>query len=49
MDISQEAPAAFRTSAARPGPFGLLLEAIADIRSRWRLIRYLARAVSALP
>jgi ABC-type polysaccharide/polyol phosphate export permease len=44
MDISQEAPAAFRTSAARPGPFGLLREAISDIRSRWRLIRYLARA-----
>jgi ABC-type polysaccharide/polyol phosphate export permease len=44
MDMSQEAPAAFRTSAARPGPFGLLLEAVSDVRSRWRLIRYLARA-----
>ena len=44
MDISQEAPAAFRTSAARPGPIGLLREAINDIRSRWRLIRYLAQA-----
>jgi ABC-type polysaccharide/polyol phosphate export permease len=44
MDISQEAPAAFRTSAVRPGPFGLLGEAISDIRSRWRLIRYLAQA-----
>ena len=44
MDISEEAPAAFRTTATRPGPLGLLGEAIGDIRSRWRLIRYLARA-----
>jgi len=44
MDITQEAPARFRTSAIRPGPLGLLGEAIGDIRSRWRLIRYLARA-----
>lgn len=44
MDISQEAPAAFRTSAARPGPLGLIGEAVADLRSRWRLIRYLSRA-----
>jgi len=44
MDISQETPAQFRTTAIRPGPIGLLGEAIGDIRSRWRLIRYLARA-----
>ena len=44
MDISHDAPAAFRTTAARPGPIGLLREAISDIRSRWRLIRYLAQA-----
>lgn len=44
MDISHEAPAAFRTSAARTGPFGLLREAVSDLRSRWRLIRYLAEA-----
>jgi ABC-type polysaccharide/polyol phosphate export permease len=44
MDISQEAPAAFRTSAARLGPFALLREAISDVRSRWRLIGYLAQA-----
>lgn len=44
MDISQEAPAAFRTSAARPGWWGLLGEAVSEIRSRWRLIRYLAMA-----
>jgi ABC-type polysaccharide/polyol phosphate export permease len=44
MDISQDAPAAFRTSAARPGPLGLIGEALDDLRSRWRLIRYLSRA-----
>jgi ABC-type polysaccharide/polyol phosphate export permease len=44
MDISQEVPAAFRTSAARLGPIGLLREAASDIRSRSRLIRYLAMA-----
>jgi ABC-type polysaccharide/polyol phosphate export permease len=44
MEITQEAPAAFRTSAKRPGPVGLVLEAIDDLRSRWRLVRYLARA-----
>jgi ABC-type polysaccharide/polyol phosphate export permease len=44
MEITQEAPAAFRTSATRPGPAGLVREAVDDLRSRWRLIRYLARA-----
>jgi lipopolysaccharide transport system permease protein len=44
MDIYEEAPAAFRTSATPIGPLGLLGEAIGDVRSRWRLIRYLARA-----
>jgi ABC-type polysaccharide/polyol phosphate export permease len=44
MDLSQDAPAAFRTSAARPGPLGTLAEAVNDVRSRWRLIRYLAQA-----
>lgn len=44
MDITQEAPAAFRTSAARPGPLGMLAEAAGDLRSRWRLVRYLAQA-----
>jgi ABC-type polysaccharide/polyol phosphate export permease len=44
MDITQEAPAAFLTSANRPGPVGLLREAVDDLRSRWRLVRYLARA-----
>ena len=44
MDIYEEAPAAFRTSATPIGPLGLLGEAIGDVRSRWRLIRYLVRA-----
>jgi len=44
MEITQDAPAAFRTSATRPGPVGLVREAVDDLRSRWRLIRYLARA-----
>ncbi|HET7703586.1 MAG TPA: ABC transporter permease [Candidatus Limnocylindrales bacterium] len=44
MDITQEAPAAFRTSATRPGPLGMLAEAVGDLRSRWRLVRYLAQA-----
>src|SRR3990170_475328 len=49
MDMPQEAPAAFRTSAfrtsaARPGPLGLVAEALHEVRSRHRLIRYLAQA-----
>jgi lipopolysaccharide transport system permease protein len=44
MDISHEVPAAFRTSATRPGPIGLIVEAIREVRSRRRLIGYLARA-----
>ena len=39
-----EAHASFSTSAARPGPLALLREAIDDIRSRRRLIRYLVQA-----
>ena len=35
---------AFRSSARRPGPVGLILEGWADIWSRRRLIGYLARA-----
>lgn len=44
MDITHEAPAAFQSTATRPGPIGLLAEAIHDIRSRWRLVQYLAQA-----
>jgi ABC-type polysaccharide/polyol phosphate export permease len=44
MDVTHEVPAAFRTTAVRPGPLGLLAEAIDEVRSRRRLIRYLAQA-----
>ena len=44
MDMTHEVPASFRTSATRPGPVGLVAEALGEIRSRRRLIRYLAQA-----
>jgi ABC-type polysaccharide/polyol phosphate export permease len=44
MSATSEAPAAFRHAAARPGPFALLAEAIDEIRSRRRLVRYLVQA-----
>jgi ABC-type polysaccharide/polyol phosphate export permease len=42
--MSQEVPAEFRSSAARPGPVGLVVEAFREVRSRRHLIRYLAQA-----
>jgi lipopolysaccharide transport system permease protein len=44
MSVTSEAPAAFRNAAARPSPLGLLSEAIRDITSRRRLVRYLVQA-----
>ena len=44
MSVTSEAPAAFRNAAARPNPLGLLAEAIRDITSRRRLVRYLVQA-----
>jgi ABC-type polysaccharide/polyol phosphate export permease len=44
MSVTSEAPAAFRHAAARPGPVRLIAEAIEDIRSRRRLVRYLVQA-----
>jgi homopolymeric O-antigen transport system permease protein len=44
MSITSEAPAAFRHSAATPGPIALLREGIAEIMSRRRLVRYLVQA-----
>ena len=44
MSATSEAPAAFRHAAARPGPFALLGEALEEIRSRRRLVRYLVQA-----
>src|ERR1700682_3169167 len=42
IDSSREV--AFRSSATRPGPIGLILQGWSDIWSRRRLIGYLARA-----
>jgi lipopolysaccharide transport system permease protein len=44
MSATSEAPAAFRHAAARPGPLHLIGEAIEDVRSRRRLVRYLVQA-----
>jgi ABC-type polysaccharide/polyol phosphate export permease len=44
MSVTSEAPAAFRNAAARPSPLGLLNEAVRDITSRRRLVRYLVQA-----
>ena len=44
MTVVNEAPAAFRSSADRPGPFELILGAVRDIYSRRRLIGYMVRA-----
>jgi len=44
MSTTSEAPAAFRHAASRPGPLSALREAIGDIASRQRLVRYLVAA-----
>jgi lipopolysaccharide transport system permease protein len=44
MSATSEAPAAFRHSAARPGPLALIREGIDEILSRRRLVRYLVQA-----
>ncbi|MGH2475958.1 MAG: ABC transporter permease [Candidatus Limnocylindrales bacterium] len=44
MSATSEAPATFRHAAARPGPIRLIAEAIEDIASRRRLVRYLVQA-----
>jgi ABC-type polysaccharide/polyol phosphate export permease len=44
MTVVNEAPAAFRSSADRPGPIDLILGAVRDIHSRRRLIGYMVRA-----
>lgn len=44
MSTTSEAPAAFRHAASRPGPLSALREAIKDIASRQRLVRYLVAA-----
>ena len=43
-EIAREAPASLRSTAIRPGPIGLLGEALRETWSRRRLIRYLVQA-----
>ena len=42
--MTREAPASFRSTAVRPSAIGLVLEGIAEVWSRRRLIGYLVRA-----
>ena len=44
MSATADAPAHFRRGAVRPGPIGLLREAVVEIAQRRRLIRYLVQA-----
>jgi ABC-type polysaccharide/polyol phosphate export permease len=44
MSATADAPAHFRRGAIRPGPIGLLREAVVEIAQRRRLIRYLVQA-----
>ncbi len=43
-EIAREAPASLRSTAIRPGPLGLIGEAMRETWSRRRLIRYLVQA-----
>ncbi|MBA2254496.1 MAG: ABC transporter permease [Chloroflexi bacterium] len=44
MQFVHEAPVSFRSSALRPGPLGLVAQAVREVWSRRRLIQYLVRA-----
>jgi ABC-type polysaccharide/polyol phosphate export permease len=44
MSATADAPAHVRRGAARPGPVGLLREAVVEVAQRRRLIRYLVQA-----
>ena len=44
MALSAEVPTHFRTTAARPGPVGMLREAVDEVLGRRRLIGYLVQA-----
>lgn len=44
MSATADAPAHFRRGASRPGPIGLLREAVIEVSQRRRLIRYLVQA-----
>jgi ABC-type polysaccharide/polyol phosphate export permease len=44
MDLSAEVPTHFRSSAVRPGPVGMLREALGEVLGRRRLIAYMVQA-----
>lgn len=44
MSATADAPTHFRRGAVRPGPIGLLREALVEVTQRRRLIRYLVQA-----
>jgi ABC-type polysaccharide/polyol phosphate export permease len=44
MSRTSEAPASFHDAAVTPGPLSLLAEAVHDVASRRRLVRYLVQA-----
>ena len=44
MSATAEAPAHFRRGATRPGPIGLIREALVEVSQRRRLIRYIVQA-----
>jgi len=44
MSATADAPAHFRRGATRPGPLGLIREALVEVTQRRRLIRYLVQA-----
>ncbi len=44
MDLSAEVPTHFRSSAMRPGPVGMLREAVSEVLGRRRLIAYMVQA-----
>ena len=44
MDTSRDVAATYHVTADRPGAIGMFGEAVGELRSRWRLILYLAQA-----
>jgi ABC-type polysaccharide/polyol phosphate export permease len=44
MQLSAEVPSHYRSTAERPGPFGLLRDAVVEVAGRRRLIGYLVQA-----
>jgi homopolymeric O-antigen transport system permease protein len=44
MQLSAEVPSHYRSTAERPGPFGLLRDAVVEVAGRRRLIGYIVQA-----